>query len=101
MKKEILCQVGDSLYEAFVVDNGGSDRGVVLNCSPLDKGWTTKALAKSPVVIHNNGNGINVKFDDGKELFLDYSQVVELRTVLNIEDSLDKKPTKLRKWTKA
>lgn len=102
MKKQVLCAIGDSLYEADVnFKREGFVEKLSLSCSPLDKAWTKKALEAPQVVVTNDGDGLKVTFSDGKDIYLDYSQVVELRAALHIEGSFDKKPTTFKKWIPA
>jgi hypothetical protein len=96
--KKILCSLGDSLYEARLIEKPNSTT-LVLSASKFDSKWTEKAHSKPFVELNDNGNGIAVALGN-KLFYLDYSQVEELRIALNVINTDTKGSTKekLKKW---
>ena len=58
--------------------------------SELDRYWTEKVKGKEAISLRDDGNGVDVYFNESKTIRLNYSQVVELRAILNVLDDADK-----------
>jgi len=97
---EFIVNVGESVYDGDFHTETNATK-VTLNHSKLDKGWTEKVSGKEAVAILDDGNGIIVRFKDKALIGLDYSQVCELRAILNVYGDMDEirdvKPTTFKK----
>lgn len=99
--KTFMIKIGDSMYDGTLDAKNINDTHVVLRHSTVDGKWTEKVNGKTAVELRDNGNGVVVQFKNGVEFALDYSQVVELRALLNVaEDAEIVRGRSLTKFTK-
>jgi hypothetical protein len=98
--KTFMVRIGDAMYDG-TLKSEVNDTHVVLRHSNVDSQWTPKVKGETAVELHDDGNGATVVFKDGKSIQLDYSQVVELRALLNVhEDAELLRGRSLTKFTK-
>jgi len=78
MSKTLALVGKDAIYDVI---NEGDDIHVIY--SEFDSSWTDKVKGKEAVRIHNNGNGVSIKFADKKKpIRLDYCQLCQLDILL-------------------
>jgi len=61
-------------------------------------GWAEKVRGKAAGMLVDNGEGLYIKFDEGEAIELDYSQAVEMRILLQLNNSERQFKTKFDKY---
>jgi len=84
-KGKCLIKVDDSIYDGLYDAEMNSTK-VALKFSKMDGKWTKLFNGKTAVTLHDDGNGVTVRFRGGKTLRLDYCQIVQLRALFNVHD---------------
>lgn len=83
----IFCDPGDgniTLYHVQVTNNEVNNQQIKLSFHKDDVHWTEKVRGKTAVKLHDDGNGVKIKFQDRKNhIELDYSEVDEMYMLLS------------------
>jgi argininosuccinate synthase len=86
-----------SIYDLETIDAHANTGKVLMRYSPLDNAWTSLVKGEVAVKLKDTGDEVKIKFDNGKKIKLDYSQLQELAMILQYynEDSglVNLKPT--------
>lgn len=72
-----------SLYQAQVTNNEINNQRIKLSFHKDDTHWTETIRGKTAVKLHDNGNGVKIKFRDRDPIELDYSEVSEMYMLLS------------------
>jgi len=80
-----VCDSGDGesrMYDIGVVHDETNNQKISMSYSQIDGGWTSLVRGKVAVKLKDNGDGVKIKFDNGRKIKLDYDQIETLSMLL-------------------
>ena len=94
-----------STYEVEAEKHNRNDVRIKLKFAADDPEWTDSVRGKTAVKLKDNGNGVKITFrnwlpDIRKVIFLDYSELVELKMLIEAYERIEESPTVITAYSR-